>query len=480
MPSTSSTFYETRRLRRRALAYALLAASLAAWIACPLFYLHWLKFVPSVFIALEYLLIVMSAALSAAVAGCGPDLRFSDPKVRRESARAVAAAIWMAPLTIFVLERSILSGVVAAGIVFAAYTARGHSARECFDETSDVSAHGMREGPQLEVIDTAEFAKQLASAIFIATLLQGAAVADLIYRRELAVVLFVVGAALLARQLRLRIDDSGARTREFRAKNQLLASAIMAVFAIVIGLLPLLLSSGRPANLLDALLRQLLFRAGSPQIARRDSVRIEETHVPSGGYIGVILTPKQSQTNRISALPQISAAAQVPSSWRPLMIPFTGSYWFFQSPFARPPGDSVNAEGDPASVGVRASNYRPLLMEAVQNLYQPLETARVGEVQLAMLDIDPLPGTVSVELVLADTSAWGHPVQSLGSQRVGAPTLVGSVSNSHSENLSFLVPRHSHCREFNQLRLIFTLDSSRSRQAAAVAVQSFMLVPRAM
>jgi len=30
------------------------------------------------------------------------------------------------------------------------------------------------------------------------------------------------------------------------------------------------------------------------------------------------------------------------------------------------------------------------------------------------------------------------------------------------------------------MRLIFTLDSSRSRRAAAVAVQSFMLVPRAM
>ena len=479
MASIPPTFRETQRLRRRTLAYALLAASLAAWIACPLFYLHWLKFVPSVFIALEYLVIVMSAALSAAVASCGPGLRLSDQNVRRASARAVAAAIWMAPLTILVLERSVLSGLVAAGIVFAGYAAVGHSAGDHFDTANDIPRQVMREGPQFAVMRTGECAKQLTFAIFTATLLQGAVLADVIDEREFAAVLFVTGAALLARQLRLR-DDFRVRDRAVRSKSYLLASATTAVLAIVIGLLPLLLSSGRPPNLLDALLRQLLFGSGSPQITRSHSVRIEQARVRSDGYIGVILTPKQAMTNRMSPLPQISFAAHSPSLMRPLTIPFTGSYWFFQSPFARPPGDSVNAEGDPASVGVRSSNYRPLLMEAVQNLYQPLETARVGEVELAILDIDSLPGTVSVELVLADTSAWGHPAQSLGVQRIGASTLMGNVGKSHSENLNFLVPKHSRCREFNQMRLIFTLDSSRSRQAAAVAVQSFMLQPRAM
>src|SRR5690349_15169984 len=131
MASIPPNLHQGQRTRR-ALVYALLAASLAAWIACPLFYLHWLMFVPSVFIALEYLVIVMSAALSAAAASCGPDLRFSDREVRRESARAVAAAIWMAPLTIFVLERSVLSGFVAAGIVFAGYATFGRPARDGF------------------------------------------------------------------------------------------------------------------------------------------------------------------------------------------------------------------------------------------------------------------------------------------------------------------------------------------------------------
>ncbi|HWC17945.1 MAG TPA: hypothetical protein VG498_13075 [Terriglobales bacterium] len=443
-------------------------------------YLHWLKFVPSVFIALEYLVIVMVSAFSGAVASYGPGLRISDPDVRRGSARAVAVAIWMAPLMLLFQEGSALSGLLAGAIVLAGYASVGNPARERSAVSEPVPAHGMKERPRFALTPTHEFAKQFMFAIFTATLLQTAALADLIRERGLALVLFVAGAAVLAARLRFATDDSRDKGPRLRSTRYLLASATMTAVVIVIGLFPLLVSLGRPTNLLDALLRRLWFRGGSPHIARSHSVRIEQTRVRNDGYIGVVLTPKQTESNPIPALPQISFAAQAPSFVRPLMIPFTGSYWFFQSPFSRPPMDSVNAEGDPASVGVRSSNYRPLLMEAVQNLYQPLETARVGEVQLAMFDVDPLPGTVSVELVLSDTSVWGHPAQSLGVQRVGAPTLVERTSNSHSENLNFAVPKHSRCREFNQMRLIFTLDPSRSRLGASVAVQSFMLVPRVM
>ncbi|HVH88360.1 MAG TPA: hypothetical protein VM912_16690, partial [Terriglobales bacterium] len=97
---------------RRTLIYALLAASIAAWIACPIRYLRWLKFVPAILIALEYLVIVAVAAISGAIASYGPGLQLSDPAVRRSSLRAVAVAVWMAPLMLLFLERSAITGLV--------------------------------------------------------------------------------------------------------------------------------------------------------------------------------------------------------------------------------------------------------------------------------------------------------------------------------------------------------------------------------
>jgi hypothetical protein len=42
------------------------------------------------------------------------------------------------------------------------------------------------------------------------------------------------------------------------------------------------------------------------------------------------------------------------------------------------------------------------------------------------------------------------------------------------------MPSHSRLERFNQIRLIFRLDPSRNRQAAAIAIESFVLVPRGL
>jgi hypothetical protein len=275
-------------------------------------------------------------------------------------------------------------------------------------------------------------------------------------------------------------SESDNRVAPVSARTYLLPNAVAATLAIVLCLFPLLGSVGQPANPVDAAILKLLFRPPSMRVAHDFTVRLEQTRVRSDGYIGVILTPKQSKRNEATTLSQLNFRSPEPSMMRSLTIPFTGSYWFFQYPFVRPPLDSITAEGDPAAIGVRSSNYEPLLMEAVQNLYQPMETARLGEVQIDMQDADAFPGTVSVELVLVDTGTWDHPAQSLGIRPLTAPVVIESARNSHPENINFTVPEHPRCREFNQMRLIFRLDSSRSRQAAAIAVRSFTLLARAM
>jgi hypothetical protein len=250
----------------------------------------------------------------------------------------------------------------------------------------------------------------------------------------------------------------------------------MATLVVLIGLLPFLGTPESRDHSLDALLRSVF--VNTAPAGAHSSVRVQQTPIRSDGYIGVILTPKQEKHEE-ARIPRLTLATRSAGFSHPLTIRFTGSYWFFQSPFVGPPMDSVVAEGDPATIGVRSSNYKPLLMEAVQTLDEPVDTTNLDHIQLAMLDADSYPGTFSVELILVDTHSQDR-LQSLGVQWPNAIPVVKNASTSHSETLSYSVPPYSTCKQFDQIRLIVRLDPSRGRQGAAIAIQSFMLSPRGM
>ena len=483
-PSLPETV-EPRDLRR-ALVHALWAASLAAWITCPprylglirsvpSKYLHLFWWTPSILIALEYVVMVLVAALCGAAASYRPRLHWSHAEVRRNVLSATSVAIWMAPLMILFLERSALTGLVAAGMVISAFALLGIAAREDTARlafSTPESAHACR---IFHISDLRPFARRLAMAIAASGLLQAALLANFIAEREFAVLFFVAGAALLAVQLPAK--EEVTRKRKFLAssRSRVLLSTTMATVVVVFGLLPFLMSAGHRERSFDALLRNLFVKT-VPVTGAHQSVRVQQPPIRSDGYIGVILTPKQKK--RVEPkVPRITVATRTGGLLHPLTIRFTGSYWFFQSPFLGPPMDSVTAEGDPATIGVRSSNYKPLLMEAVQDLDEPIDTASLENIQLSMLDTDPYPGTVSVELVLVDTKLENH-LQSLGVQRLNAIPVVKNANSSHSDTLTYSVPWYCRCKEFNQIRLIFRLDPSRSKQGAAIAIQSFMLGPR--
>jgi hypothetical protein len=460
------------------------AAFVTAFIACPVRYLglgRWITprhiypvwWMPPILIAIEYVGIVSVAALSGAVASYGPRLQFGNFEMRRNTVRATAIAIWTAPLMVLLLQRSALTGVVAAGIVIFACNMLGVGAKEGLEPT----IISRQSGPGIfQVTNTLGFAKRLALAILVSAFLQAAAVANVIAERELALLLFVIGAALLAMKLPALEGEPDRPRLASHAGSRAFASMTMATLVALIGLLPLL-SGGSRDHSLDAVLRKLWQRTGSGAVVHRSTVRLQEASVRSDGYIGVILIPKQEHREKQIVAPQLSLSSRAAGLLRPLTIRFTGSYWFFQYPFVRPPFDSVKAEGDPANVGVRSSNYKPLMMEAVQTLDDPIDTAGLGKIQLSMLDADPYPGTVSVELVLVDTTSWDHPLQSLGIQHLNTIPVAENASSSHSETLTFAVAQDSQSKQFNQIRLIFRLDPSRNRQGAAIAIQSFVLVP---
>jgi hypothetical protein len=244
------------------------------------------------------------------------------------------------------------------------------------------------------------------------------------------------------------------------------------------GLLALMMPVGGGERSLDALFRKWSAGAASAQFVRNHSVRLEQSSIRGDGYIGVILTPPQKKQKQLIAPPELRLARRIGGLPHPLRIRFTGSYWFFQYPFIRPPFDSIKAEGDPANVSVRTSNYRPLKMEAVQTLDEPIDATELATIQLAMLDADANPASVSVELVLAEIGLGNRTEQSLGSQQLNTNPSTKNAGSSHYETLTFSVPAQSRCKQFNQMRLIFRLAPFRDQQAAAVVIQDFVLLPK--
>lgn len=433
---------------------------------------------PPIIVALEYVGIVLIAAFSGAVAGYGPGARFEDRQTRRNLALFTIVAVWTAPLMILLLERSAWAGVIAAGMVIGGFSVLGVAGKR--EELTTGQMDGSpAQGNYSRLEELSRFSKPLGLAILASAVLQMAVLANWIAERELAMVLFVAGAAVLATQLPRDFGPNRQYRFISRTENRLLLSTACATAMVLIGLLPFISSSHGDASL-AALLRSLFMRKAGGAIVRSHRLRIEQTPIRSDGYIGVILTPKRLPEMKSAKVPQIVLNARTPGLKNPLHIPFTGSYWFFQDPFIRPPFDSITAEGDPANVGVRSSNRKPLQMEAVQTLDEPIDARDLEKIELAMLDADPNPGTVSVELVLADTHTWGLPTISLGVERLNANPAAENARSSRADTKNFIVPLHSHLERFNQIRLIFRLDPSRNRQAAAIAIESFLLVPRGL
>lgn len=477
-------------LSRRALWYSVLAGFISAFITCPLRYavlrtwitppsLQQLRWLPPIIVAIEYVVIVLVAAFSGAIAGYGPGLHFRERKTRGNLVLFAMVAVWTAPLMILLLERSAWAGLIAAGMVLAGFSAlRAVRDDGTLPHTAPIQTQaGFGNFSQLG--DLSRLSKSLALVILASAALEAAGLANWIAEREIAFVLFVAGAAVLATQLSREVTPGESDRGLSRNGTRLALSAGCAMAMVLVGLLPFIASSQGDASL-AALLRSLFARKAGGAIVRSHSIRLQQMPIRSDGYIGVILTPKRQPQPVSKTIPKLIFNRKAPGFRNPLHIPFTGSYWFFQDPFVRPPFDSIKAEGDPANVGVRSSNRKPLQMEAVQTLDEPIETRDINRIKLAMRDADRNPQTISVEVVLADTRTWGIPILSLGVERLEQSTDLMNVMASHPETEGFAVPLRSHLEHFNQIRLIFRLDPSRDRRAAAIAIESFVLVPRGL
>jgi len=284
-----------------------------------------------------------------------------------------------------------------------------------------------------------------------------------------------------------------------------LLSMLLAVGLTVGGMAPRLVRHSRsaetaaaPTGLVDtirAFLRQLFYGPQPVQLPRNaeaphgtvggtsksetDRVR-NEPALATGGFPGVILWPElRPMATLIAPLPAAGYSGIVAPIAKPLSIPFSGEYWMYRWPYARPPRSSHFQRGSPAELSFKTTDRQPIQMEAYHRLYQTIDLECCRKIQVAIWNADRYPGTVSLELVLVNTTLPGTPSQSLGTALVASvfPSAQNAAAPPIPETLEFLIPANSTVREFDEFKIIFLRDRRRMDKSAKIAIDRFILVP---
>ena len=129
-------------------------------------------------------------------------------------------------------------------------------------------------------------------------------------------------------------------------------------------------------------------------------------------------------------------------------------------------------------------------MEARQHLSTPVTLRYFSRVDIAIRVADPLPGTIFVELILANTASGGRAKHSFG--EVGILSASGETEKELPLKgmfrigppwrgiLRFDLTPELAIEEFDEFRIVFHLRRPRRHRSANVAIDSFYLVPRSI
>jgi hypothetical protein len=210
----------------------------------------------------------------------------------------------------------------------------------------------------------------------------------------------------------------------------------------------------------------------------------DDSNDASEGNTGIVLWPdKPTHTKLIAPSPiDLTSQASFGRSTNPLVIPFDGVYWFFKSPDVRPPKTSRQAHASPDTVEIRSTDRRPLSIEAHDYLGSLINLDCCSRIQVAIRNADRYPETVSLELILVDTSQSHHASESLGEVMVKStrPWRIYEHPIPVDEILNFSVPARSRLRHFDQISIVFRLDRARADAAARIAIDHLVLIPRGL
>jgi hypothetical protein len=169
-----------------------------------------------------------------------------------------------------------------------------------------------------------------------------------------------------------------------------------------------------------------------------------------------------------------------PGTTRPLVIRFTGPYWFVQPPHSKPGPAAHQAHGTPIAVNIASIDRTPLVMQAHQYLSAPVRTSRCREIQVEIENSDNTAGALSFALLLVDGSSPKKPTLYLGQQTLTSsePAKFVIKQSPVFETLTFAVPENPKFRKFDEMSVVLLPDSAHEFTAPKIAIQQFQLFPR--
>ena len=181
---------------------------------------------------------------------------------------------------------------------------------------------------------------------------------------------------------------------------------------------------------------------------------------PSGAHKPVLL---------LASLPALHWSSVV----SPLHVLFTGEYWIYRQTEFRPPANSLQVTGSPMGASYATTDGMPLLVEAYQDLREPIDLSTCGAIEVGLANRDRFPGQVTLQVLLAYGRGRTRQIKPAGSQPIfGVP----AHATVH-ERLRFEV-RAVGLRYFDQIVFHFDLPPERWDHSPRIAIEDVVLLPR--
>lgn len=456
----------------------LLAATLVASLAYPQPAPHSLSSGQLIASALERVLGVLLANMVIVWGLCAVSARKLWPRARLLISATSLNALWLAPLVPMVRENSPWALVVTAALVAGAVKSL-QLAKADVEESPAFD----RDPARFRLLESRGFWWQVRGSL-AALSAQAGIFAALAGYPFYAAMLVATSSAVWTLSFTKYADHRFPVSSHFASRASLFAS--LAIIFTAVGLLQYL----RPMYGIR--------RFGLPNFALQSPTRGDRagseggrktanssTVTDSEGDSGVILLPdKQTLTRLVAPAPAISTSPlRGHGVAKPLEIPFEGVYWFFKAPDVRPPLRSRQAHGSPEMLDVHSVDHRPLLMEAHENFGSIIDLDCCSRIQIAIRNADRYPQTVELELFLVDSRVPGRPSQSLGKTMVTSTRpwkLYDQQQSPTNETLNFALPTKSSLRGFDEVSIVFRIDSARASTAPRIAIDRLVLIPRGL
>ena len=198
-----------------------------------------------------------------------------------------------------------------------------------------------------------------------------------------------------------------------------------------------------------------------------------------GGYQSLILWPFPQKKQIVPPLPPRESFL-APGTTRPLIIPFSGAYWYVQPPDELPGPAAHQARGTPLGTDIESNNFVPLVMDAHQTLGAPILTAGYREIQVEIENHDNRRGVIAMAVLLGDAASPRKPALYLGQQPIPStqPAHFSSKSVPVFETLRFSIPADAKMRSFNEITVMMLPDVEHALVAPKIALRQFQLLPR--